>query len=168
MCLNNSWCHQRKKLTADSYTADAERGFSAQNLICSCQRDNFLRLECPKLLLLFYLYFSTIFESNLLFEVPYSPREHFFSRNSIVILQNLQVYFFHFAWCTLQNAGELLPWNWYRHNMRVSTTLKWEKHVYCFMRLNGFPNSKWCPNETIILDAKIRHYCQRSRLTKVC
>ena len=47
---------KKKKLKADRYTADVERGFSAQNLICTSQRGKFLRFECPKSLLLFDLF----------------------------------------------------------------------------------------------------------------
>ena len=42
---------KKKKLKADRHTADVERGFSAQNLICTS-----LRFECPKSLLLFDLF----------------------------------------------------------------------------------------------------------------
>ena len=71
----------------------------------------------------------------------------------IITLLNFQVYFFHcvlqnlpFALSTSLNTGELPPRNQYGHYTRVSTTLKLEKHVYCFMRLNGFPNSKCYQN----------------------
>ena len=90
----------------------------------------------------------------------------------IIILQNFQVHFFHFALCTSQNTDELLPWNWYRHNIHVSTTLKFEKNMctaswdwMAFQTASAAQSEqKWRSNETIISDAKIGNYRQRRRL----
>ena len=105
-----------KKLKADRHIANVERGFSAQNLICTNQRGNFLHFQCLKLLLLFDLYFLTIFWSHLLFEVPFSPRKHFF--HFIIILQNFQVYFFSILYCL-------------RHRTQVSYHLGIDTGITC-------------------------------------
>ena len=63
------------------------------------QRGNSL-FQCPKLLLLFDLYFLTMLGSHLLFEMPFSYMELFFFFHFLMTLQNFQVYFFH---CIPQN-----------------------------------------------------------------
>ena len=116
-----------EKLKADRHTADVERGFSAQSLICTSHRGNFLCFWRLQLLLLFDLYFSNIFGSH--------SRKHFFPFHDN--FAELLGVFFLSSFCTVyvtehrwDTALELIlgmtnelvqPWNWRKKNTCTAT-----------------------------------------------
>ena len=139
-----------KKLEADRHNADVERGFSAQNLICTSQRlSSYVSDTQSKIIALIWsleLLFDYFWVTLIVWSAIQPQWALFFPfHNNFCWTFRYIIFCFALCMSMTQNTGKLPPWNWYRHNVPVSTILKLEKQMYCFMRLNGLPNSKCCP-----------------------